>query len=113
MATAMSDVTAHLREVLQSLIAYPELRPFICDGQPLPTAGTELARAQTLCELLCDALEATLEVASQIPGAGRAMSGWSDYAQGVLRTSPGSVSHVSGHPNWYPRLSAIRNQPLA
>jgi hypothetical protein len=106
-AAAMSDTTAHVRAVLQTLLTYPELRPFIFGGESLPLSGQELARAQTLCEMLFDSLEVTLEVVANLPGADSALTGWSDYAESVPRDSPGSAAHVSAHPNWYPRLAAL------
>jgi hypothetical protein len=106
-AGAMSEAATNLRAVFDALLTYPELRPFITDGEPLPTAKHLRARAQTLCEMLCDAAEASLEVAAQVPGADDALGGWPDWAAWVLGASPGSLEHVRAHPIWYPRLSVI------
>lgn len=43
-------------------------------GAPLPTDPLALVRAQTMCEMMCDAAEASLEVAARVPGADPA--GW-------------------------------------
>jgi hypothetical protein len=106
-AAAMSDAAANMRAVFQALLDHPELRPYISDGKPLPTIPLLRARALTLCEMLCDAAEASLEVATQVPGASEVLSGWPDWAEWVLSSSPGSMEHVSTHPAWYPRLSAL------
>jgi hypothetical protein len=103
-ASAMSDVTSNLRAIFEALITHPELRQYICDGAPLPTDPLALARAQTMCEMMCDAAEASLEVAAQVPGADQPLGGWSDWAAWVLSNSPGSAAHVSQRPLWYPRL---------
>jgi hypothetical protein len=70
--------------------------------------GTLQSRAQTLCEMMCDAAEASLEVAARVPGADDALGGWPDWARWVLAGSPGSTQHVLAHPSWYPRLVAIQ-----
>ena len=106
-AGAMSDAATNLRAVFDALLTYPELRPYICDGVPLPAAGIEHSRAQTMCEMMCDAVEASLEVGETIPGAGFALSGWPDWARWVLASSPGSAAHVATNPTWYPRLTAL------
>src|SRR5690242_16052246 len=66
-AGVMTDAASNVGAVFEALLAYPELRPYITDGVPLPQAALEHARAQTLCEMLCDAIEASLEAASQVP----------------------------------------------
>lgn len=107
MATVMSDAAANVRVVFESLLAYPELRPYITDGEPLPSDAMERSRAQTMCEMLCDAVEASLEAASQVSGGDETLSGWPDWAAWVLERSPGSAAHVTEHSVWYPRLSAV------
>jgi hypothetical protein len=112
-ADAMADAADNMRAVFEALLTYPELRPYICDGAPMPTSGTLQSRAQTLCEMLCDAAEASLEVAARVPGADDALGGWPDWARWVLAGSPGSTQHVLAHPTWYPRLMAIHAQVIA
>lgn len=112
-AAAMSDAATNMRAVFEALLTYPELRPYISDGVPLPAPRLMNARAQTLCEMLCDAAEASLEVAAQVPGAIGALSGWPDWAAWVLRGSPGSLDHVLAHPSWYPRLVSIHRNGAA
>jgi hypothetical protein len=112
-AGATSDAATNMRAVFEALLAYPELRPYISDGEPLPAARRLHDQALTLCEMLCDAAEASLEVAAQVPGAIGALSGWPDWAAWVLEGSPGSVEHVLAHPSWYPRLAAIHHNTLA
>jgi len=106
-AGVMSDAAANVRIVFEALLTYPELRPFIVDGQPLPSEPVERSRAQTMCEMLCDALEASLETAARVPGGEEALSGWPDWAAWVLQRSPGSATHVSDHGQWYPRLTLV------
>jgi hypothetical protein len=107
-AGVMADAAANIRIVFESLLTYPELRPYITDGMALPTDPTERSRAQTMCEMLCDALEASLETAAHVPGGRDALSGWPDWAGWILQRSPGSADHVAEHPQWYPRLSQVR-----
>jgi len=111
-ATAMSDAAANVRGVFDALLTYPELRQYITDGAPLPAEPLERARAQTLCEMLCDAIEASLEVAAQVPGADHALSGWPSWATWVLANSPGSAAHVARRPTWYPRLGPRLPGPM-
>jgi len=106
-ASVMSDAAANVRVVFEALLVYPELRPYIAGGQPLPSDPVERSRAQTMCEMLCDAIEASLETAARVPGGGQALSGWPDWAAWVLQRSPGSADHVSEHPQWYPRLVPV------
>lgn len=106
-AAAMSDAAANMRAVFEALLEHPELRPYITDGEPLPTIPLLRARALTLCEMLSDAAEASLEVAAQVPGAADVLVGWPDWAEWVLSNSPGAMEHVAVHPAWYPRLSAL------
>ena len=108
-ASVMSDAAANVRVVFEALLAYPQLRPYITEGQPLPSDPIERSRAQTMCEMLCDALEASLETAAHVPRGGEALSGWPDWAAWVLGRSPGSAEHVAEHAVWYPRLSRLRS----
>ena len=107
---ATTDATANMRAVFEELLDHPELRPFISDGEPLPTVPLLRARAVTLCEMLRDAAEASLETATQVPGADEVLSGWPDWAAWVLSNSPGSMEHVSAHPAWCPRLRALHDR---
>jgi len=113
-AAAITDAASNVRAVFEALLAHPELRPYITDGAPLPATPLEHARALTMCEMLCDAAEASLEVASRIPGADEALRGWPAWASWVLASSPGSAGHVRQRVTWYPRLAALLppdNQP--
>jgi hypothetical protein len=112
-ANAMSDAANNVRAVFEALLEHPELRQYICDGAPMPTEGILRSRAQTLCEMMCDAAEASLEVASQVPGADQALRGWPDWARWLLDSSPGSRHHVLAHPAWYPRLLLIHSTAMA
>jgi hypothetical protein len=106
-AAAITDSAANVRAVFEALLAYPELRAYITDGQPLPAAPRERAQAQTMCEMMCDAVEASLEVASRVPGADEALGGWPDWASWVLGASPGCADHVRQNGAWYPRLGEL------
>lgn len=106
-AQVMSDSAANVRIVFEALLTYPELRPYITDGEPLPADRMALSRAQTMCEMLCDAVEASLETAARVPGGEAALSGWPDWAAWLLQRSPGSAAHVAQHSRWYPRLGAV------
>lgn len=109
--TSVESTMAHLASnfgaVLQLLVTYPELRPYVYDGEPLPESGNELARAQTLCELLCDAAENTLVVTARMPHAAKDLDGWTSYSRSFLRNSPGCASIVEAYPDWYPMLSSV------
>ncbi len=104
---AISDVAVHLGGVLQTMVTYPHLRQYVYDGVPLPASGEERARAETLCELLCDAAETTLEVTARLPHADDALIGWTLYARSILDSSPTCAAIVSANPSWYPRLSSV------
>ena len=109
-AGVISDATTNVRVVFEALLAYPELRPYIAEGQPLPADPLQRSRAQSLCEMLCDALEGSLETAARVSHGGEALSGWPDWAAWVLQRSPGSAAHVAENPQWYPRLTAVARE---
>lgn len=106
-AGVMTDAAANVRAVFEELIEHPELRAYITDGVPLPPAALERSRAQTMCEMVCDAIEASLSAAEQIPGSRDALRGWPEWGAWVLASSPGCADHVRQNPVWYPRLSVL------
>ena len=110
-AGVMTDAASNVRAVFEALLAHPELRPYITDGVPLPRTPLEHARAQTLCEMLCDAIEASLQAATQVPGADKVLGGWPDWAAWVLGASPGCADHVRQNPAWYPLLAPLQPAP--
>ena len=110
-AGVMTDSAANVRSVFEGLLAHPELRQYVTDGVPLPADPLEHARALTMCERLCDALEASLETAARVPGGDEVLAGWPDWSAWVLASSPGCAEHVRQHPSWYPRLAALPSSP--
>jgi len=108
----MTDAAANMRAVFEALLAYPELRKYVTDGVPLPVVALEQARAQTMCEMFCDAMEGSLEAAAQVPGGDQVLGGWPDWAKWVLASSPGCSEHVRLHPIWYPRLAALQGSSV-
>jgi hypothetical protein len=106
-AGVMTDAAANVRAVFEELIEHPELRAYVTDGVPLPRAPLEHSRAQSMCEMVCDALEASLSAAEQIPGSYDALRGWPEWGAWVLANSPGCADHVRQNPVWYPRLRVL------
>ena len=105
--STMAHLAANFGAVMQLLVTYPELRRYVYEGEPLPESGNDLARVQTLCELLCDAAETTLVVAARMPHAATDLQGWARYARSILDSSPGCASIVERYPHWYPMLSNV------
>jgi hypothetical protein len=104
----MTDAAANMRSVFEALLTYPDLRKFVTEGAPLPAAPLDRSRAQTMCEMFCDAMEGSLETAAQVPGGEKVLGGWPDWATWVLASSPGCSEHVRLHPIWYPRLTELQ-----
>jgi hypothetical protein len=77
-----------------TLLTYPGLWPCIVGGQPSPDDPFERSRAQTTCEMLCDATEASLDSRARRAVQQRSAAG---------RTGPG------GH--WRVALDQQRRSP--
>jgi len=87
-AGVMTDSAANVRSVFEGLLAHPELRQYVTDGVPLPADPLEHARALTMCEMLCDALEASLETAARSLAVTRSSPAGPTGRRGCSRRAP-------------------------
>ena len=105
-AAVMQATFESVGAVLKILVERPELRKYVYDNKPCPSAGLERDRILALVELLADALEGGL-VATRRVRASESFEDWLAYSDYMLKCSPTLAFLVAEHPGWWPGMAEI------
>jgi ribosomal protein S18 acetylase RimI-like enzyme len=106
-----SRLTAKMVEIDQFLIQYPELRPFLYEGAPLPGDPRLRSQVSTLAEWFCDFMEETC-VHEELVESGfvsRASADadvsmftvWNEFFSSIYESSPAVREILSTQPEWF------------
>jgi len=106
-AAASRDIEL-LQPVLAQFLTFPLLKPHFYEGAPIHGLNDEdRYRAETLAELLGDAIESALENARVASAHREWVEDWRSYAGFLVKRSPALRECVEAHPDWYPRLAEV------
>ena len=98
--TSTHDASDLVHDVQAIFTDKPELRSYFYDGKQCPRRGKRRAIVLNLAEMMTDAIDYGLMVASLIPDT-KEYDGFRDYALFMMQSSPAVNDLVYDHPEWY------------
>jgi hypothetical protein len=107
-ASADAAINAMYFQASQVMLEYPQLRAIFYEDEfddfesyDRALSDQDRVRATVLAEMLLDAMDSTLRVASYGSDLREAMAPWAQYVDDAFRTSRFLCEHVQRRSSWY------------